>query len=134
MKRTSTQGINEQNNKGEVSIMRLSLLLTLLFILLLSFTSYASDDTALISAAIKGDVSRVNELLDKGANVNAKAFDGWTALMWASSNGNVEIVKALIDKGADVDVRNNAGYTALMLAFLFGRTEIVQLLRRTGTR
>ncbi len=53
----------------------------------------------LLKAAEKGDLPRVNALLAKGADVNAKNNDGWTALMYASYKGNLEVVQALLAKG-----------------------------------
>jgi ankyrin repeat protein len=56
---------------------------------------------ALIEAACKGDLRQVQELLEKGADINAKNCDQ-TALTAAARGGNLEIVKLLMEKGADV--------------------------------
>lgn len=122
----------ERNNKG--TVMLRALLLTLLFIVPLSCTSYTSSGTELMEAAGKGDISRVNELLAKGADVNIKNNDGQTALMFASDRGHVETVKVLMDKGADVNVKANDGRTALMRASASGHKEIIQLLKKAGAR
>ena len=45
-------------------------------------------------------VEVMKALLDKGANVNAKAVLGWTALMLASKGGHVDVVKLLKAHGA----------------------------------
>lgn len=119
-----------RNNKG--AVMLRALLLTLLFVLPLSFTSYASNGAELIEAAGKGDILRVNELLAEGADVNAKNNYGVTALMGASFEGRVETVKALLAEGADVNVKDKKGITALMFTSGFGHVEIVKALMDKG--
>ena len=109
---------------GSAGLMK-ALVLTMFFVGLLFLNSCAN----LIDAAGKGDTARVNALLNKGADVNAKDKAGWTVLMLASDKGHTEIVKALIDKGADVNATYN-GKTALMYASDKGHTEIVNVLRQ----
>ena len=70
-------------------------------------------NASLIMASSKGDTIIVNELLKKGANVNAKTKDGYTALIWASSMGHTKIVAMLLAAGADVNAKDNNGWTAL---------------------
>ena len=117
--------------------------------------SFAQDQTqALIEAAKKGDLEQVRDLLDEGADVNAKNGDGLTALMAAAETGNLDVVKFLIEKGADVNARENTdvqvtastslkgfslkrfgqvsietGGTALWIAQQRGHKEIVELLK-----
>jgi ankyrin repeat protein len=61
----------------------------------------ASGITALQKAVHKGDIKKVQELLDKGADVNEWNFG--TALIWAASENRLEIAKLLIDRGADAN-------------------------------
>ena len=79
-----------------------------------------------------GDIEKVNELVDMGADVNAKLDSDFTALMGASYKGHKEIVELLIKKGADVNQKDNNGYTALINASLKGSKEIVKLLIQNG--
>jgi ankyrin repeat protein len=66
--------------------------------------SFAEDQSqALIEAAKQGDLKQVQELLEKGADINSKDNSGWTALMWVSDNGNAEIAKVLLAGGADIN-------------------------------
>ena len=76
--------------------------------------------TALMHAAEYGDCKSVVELLEAGANVNARGRQGDTALMSAISNSHptegLKIVDALIDAGADINIRDIRGRTALIYA------------------
>ena len=58
------------------------------------------DRTALMAASWNDEREIVQALLDKGAEINARANDGETALMIASGSGNHEVVLVLLDKGA----------------------------------
>ena len=97
--------------------------------------SFAEDqDQALIEAARKGDLRRVQELLDKGADVNANDWIGCTPLMDAVIADHLEIAKLLLDKGADVNAKARHGYsyTAMRLAASRNRPKIAELLKQRG--
>ena len=80
-------------------------------------------------AAYAGDVTRVQELIDRGADVNEQAPNGETALMIAAANGHVEVVQVLIAADADVDARElNSGGTVLKWA----KVNVVQALIDAG--
>ncbi|NSM56492.1 ankyrin repeat domain-containing protein [Wolbachia endosymbiont of Atemnus politus] len=65
----------------------------------------------LFDAVEQGNLSKVQECLEKGADVNDTNNWGWTPLHWAASDGKLEIVKFLVSKGANIHavkpVRNN---------------------------
>ena len=88
----------------------------------------------LIEAARKGDTEKVQALLAKDADVNAKAIYGTTALMFAALEGHPDTVQALLAKGADVNAKDNYGTTALITAKKKGHKEIVQLLKKAGAK
>lgn len=69
---------------------------------------------ALIDAIKDENSEEVQNLLDKGAEVNAKDDDDITALMYAADCENDKIAELLISKGADINAKDNDGMTALM--------------------
>jgi len=74
------------------------------------------------------NIDEINELIDMGADVNAKSNGDWTALMEASFNGHLDVVELLIKNGANVNETNNHGATALMWASAYNHIEIVKCL------
>jgi ankyrin repeat protein len=77
-----------------------------------------------IAAGKSSDLNTVALLLDRGANIDAQARDGWTALMDAIDLNQVAIAKALIQRGANVNLAANSGWTALMAAALKGHADV----------
>ncbi|HXT00031.1 MAG TPA: ankyrin repeat domain-containing protein [Elusimicrobiota bacterium] len=93
----------------------------------------SSLDQRLLRVATQGDRRKVNELLAKGAHVDAVDEDGWTPLLWAAAHGNEDTVIALLDAGASrqaVTRREQQG--PLTLAAKWNRVEVVQTLLRRG--
>jgi len=80
----------------------------------------------------KINFEKVKELINKGADIEAKNNDGKTSLMIASNNGHSEVVKLLLEKGADIEAKNENGRTSLMMASHKGHSEIVKLLLENG--
>jgi ankyrin repeat protein len=78
----------------------------------------APDDAGrkLLEAVRNGDRWAVRDLLDRGADVDARDEGGATALMQAALNADAEMVDLLLERGADVNARNKAGATALLWA------------------
>lgn len=60
-----------------------------------------SEQTALMHAAINGDLATVNILLAGKADVNVKIWGANSALEKATRSGKLEVVRVLLDKGAD---------------------------------
>jgi ankyrin repeat protein len=88
--------------------------------------------TPLIKAAKAGDVELVKDLLNRGAQLDAKSVKGKTALHYASANGHVEVVKQLISNGAEIDARDRDWHTPLMLAAIYGCNHTIQALLTAG--
>lgn len=100
---------------------------TIFFVCSLAF---ADQGEALVEAARRNDLKQVQELLESGADVNAKGNRVFTALMAASNRGHFDMVGLLLDKGADVNAKTEDGRTAMMLAL--GHRNVVDLLLKNG--
>ncbi|HEV8059089.1 MAG TPA: ankyrin repeat domain-containing protein, partial [Gemmataceae bacterium] len=59
-------------------------------------------DKALFDAIRDGDRTQVQQLLQDGANVNARDEAGDTALMRAALDADVEMMRVLVESGAEV--------------------------------
>ena len=74
----------------------------------------------------KSEVLKI--LLQNGADIEAKDFDGETALIAAAEVGDLDIVKCLFDNGADVSLENADGDTAIDIASEWGNHGCAKLL------
>jgi ankyrin repeat protein len=89
--------------------------------------------TALIDAAINGNLARVQKLLDGGADPNSHdPGNGYTALHWAANGKRLALEKLLLSHHAKVDARNNDGATPLMFASGRGGNALVADLLAAG--
>jgi ankyrin repeat protein len=78
------------------------------------------------------DLTTVQALLARGAEVDAANRYGVTALSLACQNGNTRVVDALLATGADVNKALHGGETPLMTAARVGRPEVVRALLARG--
>lgn len=68
-------------------------------------------------AAHEGDVDRVRQFLQKGADINAVITNnGNTALHWAISRGHANVVEELVQAGARLDMPDKKGHTQMDFA------------------
>jgi ankyrin repeat protein len=88
----------------------------------------------LINASSKGDAKAVQDLLNKGASINAQGEDGRTALMEAVYGGHAEVVQILLDKGANPNTKKNDGATALSFAEGAKNQKIIEMLKQKGAK
>jgi ankyrin repeat protein len=87
--------------------------------------------TALMYAALYGNVGDCRLLVDRGAVVNARNDAGGTALMYAVHD--LAKAKLLLARGADPNLRSGEGRTALMIAAgNSGSFPVVKLLLERG--
>jgi hypothetical protein len=83
----------------------------------------------LVTACGDGDMTKVQELLARGASPDAYGIDFvGTALIAAASSGHREIVTLLLRRGAHVGLEDSSGRTAAERARENGHDEIAQML------
>lgn len=85
--------------------------------------------TPLHMAAYNGHVEVIKLLLEHGATLDARDFEGKTPLLHASTGPYSEALKVLIEAGADVNAAEaTEAFTPLMMAAGLGQTEVVKIL------
>lgn len=89
----------------------------------------ANDETALMLAALKGQVEAAQRLLDRGVAVNRP---GWAPLHYAATGPEPRLVALLLERGAQVDAPSPNGSTALMMAARYGSDDSAFLLLAKG--
>ena len=85
--------------------------------------------TPLMLAAFRGNTAAVINLLERGADVNARDSAGDTALMFAAYRGHGLIVALLLQYGANVYARARNGWTAKKAAQSGFHHRIAETLR-----
>lgn len=88
----------------------------------------------LMVSAAKGDLVRVGELIDYGADVNVVSVNGSTALMYASRNNQIKIAEKLILAGANVNAKNDKKSTPLTIAEKQQHYAMIELLKQHGAK
>ena len=97
-----------------------------------------SEETSdIFGAAYAGDVSRVEEFLDRGGDFHVEMRaepGGWTLLHVAAFTGNAEMTAMLLSRGADPAPTAPAseGETPLGVAFYFGQERVAGALVAAG--
>lgn len=92
-------------------------------------TGTPGDYTGLHAACTSGFADLVDLLVDKRANLNAKANKDRTALHLAAKNDKPDCVQKLLDAGADPFPKDAGGKTAMQLAEQFcPRSDAIALL------
>ena len=88
--------------------------------------------TPLHWAADKGAEDSLRLLIEKGADVNAKAKNGYTPLHFAAKAADPSLSKYLIDAGASINALDSKGNTPLHIASFFGNGKVVAFLLQVG--
>lgn len=89
----------------------------------------ASNETALMMAALRGHLALAEQLLAKGAALNRS---GWAPLHYAASGPEARMVVMLLARGAVVDAPSPNRSTALMMAARYGTEDAVDALLARG--
>jgi uncharacterized protein len=88
-----------------------------------------AGETALMMAALKGQLELARRLLERGAK---PAKPGWAPIHYAATGPEPKIVALLLDRGAPIDAASPTQRTALMMAARYGPEESVRLLLARG--
>ena len=88
-----------------------------------------AGESALMMAALKGEVAGAKMLLERGAKINQS---GWSPLHYAAAGPDPELVRLLLERGAEVDATSPNGTTPLMMAAQYGSEDSVKLLLDRG--
>ena len=84
--------------------------------------------SALYWATTSNSKDIVTFLIDRGAHLETRNFEGYTLLHVAARMGLLEMTKMLIDYGANIDARATRGETAAMIAAKNGHLDILCML------
>ena len=91
-----------------------------------------SGETALHIVTNRRDLTWMQFLIAKGANVNVRDAKGMTPLVSAVNANFPEGVELLVDKGARLNDSNNAGETPLITAVHNRNIAVIRLLLKAG--
>lgn len=83
-------------------------------------------------AALAGDLTAIQNLIERGNSPDTSDAEGSTLLMLAARSGHAQVVSYLISQKASVNGRNKFGDTALMAAALGGHVEAAKVLIANG--
>lgn len=89
----------------------------------------ASGETALMMAALRGQVAWMKRLLERGAQVHK---EGWSPIHYAATGPEVKAVALLLERGAPVEALSPEKDTPLMMAARYGAEDSVDLLLARG--
>ena len=89
----------------------------------------AADESPLMLAALKGEASLCQQLIEKGADVNKP---GWAPLHYAATNGHLDVMNLLLEHYAYIDAASPNNTTPLMMAAHYGTPAAVKLLLEAG--
>jgi uncharacterized protein len=87
---------------------------------------------ALVQAARDQNVQAAIALIDRGADVNARAPDGTSALLWAIHYDEVPLIDRLLKEHANVRAVNDYGASPMSEAAQFGDTAVIAELLHAG--
>jgi serine/threonine-protein phosphatase 6 regulatory ankyrin repeat subunit B len=91
----------------------------LLFLLLVVPNIFAQRqiDEDFLNAVQQKDLTKINQLLSRGANINARSrINGYFALQYAINWPSLDLVKLLLERGVNVNLADDGGNTALIEA------------------
>jgi ankyrin repeat protein len=79
----------------------------------------------IVAAAENGQLERVKELIDRGADIDDRDQDGCTALQLAFAGGYEDVIEMLIRRRADVTILDKDGFCLLHWAVFSGKITLL---------
>lgn len=92
------------------------------------------SDLQIIDAVKTGQLAKVEEALDSGADIHEQDEQGWTALNWAAGKGNLDMVRLMLARGADVFRVGRDQRTPYKIALAAKHAEVARLLKETEAK
>ncbi|KAJ7373498.1 hypothetical protein OS493_011095 [Desmophyllum pertusum] len=89
--------------------------------------------TTLHFAAVSNDVTTLDNLVNQGLELEARAKNGDTPLHRAAARGTAEMIQRLVDRGADMSAVNNRGQTSLLVCLASSNKEGSKILLKHGS-
>ncbi len=83
---------------------------------------------ALLRSLARNDVATAKILIEKGANINAKAYGQMPLLNWTIKNGFLPSAKFLLESGIDTTAEDQDGKIALDYAIITKNDELIKKL------
>lgn len=99
---------------------------------LINARDISTGESALHQVTARRDLTWMQFLIAKGANVNIRDFKGVTPLVVAVNTNFAEGVDLLVGKGAKIDESNNAGETPLITAVHNRNVAMMRILLKAG--
>lgn len=88
----------------------------------------SSLNEELLNSVLAKDFTRIDYLVDRGADINARDTSGLTVLMNAVKGGSYELVRNVLAKNAAVDLVDRDGWTAVMHAAWLNEPKMIRTL------
>ena len=91
------------------------------------------DDASPLHRAVLDDsIDEINELLEAGADLNARDRNDGAPLHWAAAANSPQAVERLIEAGASPNARSSADWTPLHWGAAYGSNEAIDRLLEAG--
>src|ERR1044072_6974578 len=88
------------------------------------------SDLQLIDAVKTGQLAKVEQALNAGADIHQQDEQGWTPLNWAAGRGDLDVVKLLLDRGADPLRVGRDERTPYNIALAAKHVDVARLLKQ----